>query len=416
MADVESYSVTPASNTGEFPEGQAPSTVNDGGRQVQADVKIAHNRINGDITAGGTADALTATFSPVHTAHVAGRVLVITAAAANATTTPTFTLDGLAAKTITKNGGQALVAGDIYGAGHELILKDAGTYYELMNPAVTNLTGLTSTVAEINALDLTTGAGTAEASKAVVLDGSKDIATINSLTATSTVTTNFTLGGTAITATGAELNITDADSAASIFSSAGELSFNTASTTALTINTSQNIGIGISSPDTRLHAWKGSAGTVTAATNTVATIENSTSGYISFLTPNTASSGIYFGDPDNNAIGSIVYNHLLDQLLLRVGGSLTATLDGNGNILTGGAGTISGTPTNSILLNNGTEPSALTANGTVLYAKDSSDGTSNSTLGIRTEQSVETIGTFTASHKAKLWWNGVEYWIQLDAV
>lgn len=135
MADVESYSVTPASNTGEFPEGQAPSTVNDGGRQVQADVKQAHNRINGDITAGGTADALTATFSPAHTSHVAGRVLVITAASANATTTPTFTLDALAAKTITKNGGQALVAGDIYGAGHELILKDAGTYYELMNPA-----------------------------------------------------------------------------------------------------------------------------------------------------------------------------------------------------------------------------------------------------------------------------------------
>lgn len=134
MADIESYDVVAANNTGLFPENQAPSTVNDGGRQGQADQKAAHNRINGDITAGGTADALTATFTPAHTAHVAGRVLVITAASANATTTPTFTLDALAAKTITKFGGQALAVGDIYGAGHELILKDAGTYYELMNP------------------------------------------------------------------------------------------------------------------------------------------------------------------------------------------------------------------------------------------------------------------------------------------
>lgn len=135
MADIESYDVVAANNTGLFPENQAPSTVNNGGRQGQADQKAAYNRINGDITAGGTADALTATFTPAHTSHVAGRVLVITAASANATTTPTFTLDGLSAKTIKKHGGQALVAGDIYGAGHELLLKDAGTYYELMNPA-----------------------------------------------------------------------------------------------------------------------------------------------------------------------------------------------------------------------------------------------------------------------------------------
>lgn len=171
MADVESYSVTAASNTGLFPEGQAPSTVNDGGRQVQADVKIANNRINGDITAGGTADALTATFSPVHSAHVAGRVLVITAAAANATPTPTFTLDGLAAKTITKNGGQALVAGDIYGAGHELILKDAGTYYELMNPALPDLNG-----------------------KELILDADAD----TSITADTDDQVDFRLGGTDI--------------------------------------------------------------------------------------------------------------------------------------------------------------------------------------------------------------------------
>jgi len=68
-------------------------------------------------------------------------------------------------------------------------------------------TPVTSTQAQLNTTNVT--AGTATASKAVVLDASKNISTINQLTATTLVTTNFTLGGTAITSTGAELNILD---------------------------------------------------------------------------------------------------------------------------------------------------------------------------------------------------------------
>lgn len=50
---------------------------------------------------------------------------------------------------------------------------------------------MTATAVELNALDLTTGAGTAEADKALVLDSSSDIAGINSLTATLLVTDNL---------------------------------------------------------------------------------------------------------------------------------------------------------------------------------------------------------------------------------
>ena len=50
-------------------------------------------------------------------------------------------------------------------------------------------------------------AGTAAASKALVLNSSSNITTgLNSLTATSLVTTNFSLGGTSVTATAAQLN------------------------------------------------------------------------------------------------------------------------------------------------------------------------------------------------------------------
>ncbi len=64
------------------------------------------------VTAGGTADALTADYSPNVTLTNLVTVGFI-GAASNATTTPTFAPEGLTAHTLTKNGGAALAAGDI---------------------------------------------------------------------------------------------------------------------------------------------------------------------------------------------------------------------------------------------------------------------------------------------------------------
>lgn len=88
--------------------------------------------------AGGTVDAITATFEPpVTSAQLQdGTLFIVEAGGANATTTPTFAPDGLTARTITKNGGQALAAGDIRAAGHKLLLAydESSTRYELLNP------------------------------------------------------------------------------------------------------------------------------------------------------------------------------------------------------------------------------------------------------------------------------------------
>lgn len=86
--------------------------------------------------AGGTADAITAAYSIPVTALVDGQLCYVRALAANATTTPTFSPNGLTARTIVKNGGQALAAGDIAGDGHELELRYdlSNTRWELMNP------------------------------------------------------------------------------------------------------------------------------------------------------------------------------------------------------------------------------------------------------------------------------------------
>jgi hypothetical protein len=84
--------------------------------------------------AGGTADALTATFPISTTTLKDGQEFNVRATAANATTTPTFSPDGLTARNITAKGGAVLAAGDIK-TNSELILRYnlANTRYELVN-------------------------------------------------------------------------------------------------------------------------------------------------------------------------------------------------------------------------------------------------------------------------------------------
>lgn len=92
--------------------------------------------------AGGTANALTATYTPPITALADGLLVWLRAAAASSSTTPTLNVDGLGAKTITRNGGDALQVSDIPAAGAELILRYnlANTRWELLNPAAPPLT------------------------------------------------------------------------------------------------------------------------------------------------------------------------------------------------------------------------------------------------------------------------------------
>ena len=87
--------------------------------------------------AAGTADALTAAFTPASTALADGDFMVIRAASANATSTPTLAVDGLTAKTIVKGSNAALAAGDIAGAGYYLLVSYDATLgkYVLHNPA-----------------------------------------------------------------------------------------------------------------------------------------------------------------------------------------------------------------------------------------------------------------------------------------
>jgi hypothetical protein len=81
-----------------------------------------------------------------------------------------------------------------------------------------------------------------------------------------------------------------------------------------------------------------------------------------------------------------------------------------------GSNSFDGSAVNCLSFALSTEPASATADQIYLGAKDSSDGTPKATLMMYLEQAVEVIGTFTPSHKLKIWINGTEYWMQLDAV
>lgn len=90
--------------------------------------------------AGGTVDAITADYSPAITALTDNLLLIVRAAGANTSATPTFTpnLALIAAKPIVKGHGQPLVAGDISGAGFraELQYDQVLDNWVLLNPTL----------------------------------------------------------------------------------------------------------------------------------------------------------------------------------------------------------------------------------------------------------------------------------------
>ena len=94
--------------------------------------------------AGGTADVITATYTPSVTVLISGLTLYLRATNANTTTTPTFSPNSLTAHTIVKINNQALSVGDIAGAGHILILQydSSNSVWVLANPAGAKYIGI----------------------------------------------------------------------------------------------------------------------------------------------------------------------------------------------------------------------------------------------------------------------------------
>lgn len=97
--------------------------------------------------AGGTANALTASFSPSLTALTNGVPFFIRCAAPNTVGDPTFNVNGLGAKAICKGANIALAPGDLAGSGFWAILQYDVTLdkFVLANPASVLAVGIGQT-------------------------------------------------------------------------------------------------------------------------------------------------------------------------------------------------------------------------------------------------------------------------------
>jgi hypothetical protein len=117
------------------------SSVRDNFALAKAEINELMRATEDIVTAAGTADALTADFV-TNVVLAEGVTICIKAASANTSATPTLNVDGTGAKTIVKDSGAVLGAGDIAGSRHRLIFKyDASnSVWILINPAVTVLT------------------------------------------------------------------------------------------------------------------------------------------------------------------------------------------------------------------------------------------------------------------------------------
>lgn len=115
MSNVSQWSTSAASNNTAppdgFPEGQAPSTVNDCSREVMAAVARQFQDSDGSLVTAGTGIAYTMTTNNGNAALADIGLLVFRAHLAN-TGSATLAVDGLAAKTM-KADGNDLVANDL---------------------------------------------------------------------------------------------------------------------------------------------------------------------------------------------------------------------------------------------------------------------------------------------------------------
>lgn len=173
---------------------------------------------------------------------------------------------------------------------------------------------------------------------------------------------------------------------------ANALKFSTNSAERVRINSSGNVGMGTATPLGRLHVYSGASGL--SAANSSAddlVIEHNNHGGLSILNPNNASGRIYFGDPQDDDVGRIIYNHSSNMLGFGTNGIQDrVVIDSAGNI---GVGTtspektldVSGTAqivSRTLIGGTGTPSATFQVSGSLLLAGNDNIPCTDSVLGL----------------------------------
>ena len=140
--------------------------------------------------------------------------------------------------------------------------------------------------------------------------------------------------------TGAELETLTDDSMADTLHRHSELSASDGTPDrALIVNATGNVGIGIATPDGKLHVHTATSGGVTAgAPYDDLIVENNGDGGISVLTPAGTEGSLVFGRPGKSVAGHILYDHSSDTMNFLTFNAKVMALVGNNAVLSKAAG------------------------------------------------------------------------------
>ena len=99
---------------------------------------------------------------------------------------------------------------------------------------------------------------------------------------------------------------------------------------AMTIDSSEQIGIGTTSPQNTLHVVKSAISGVSYRTNAPLIVENNSSTEIQILSANSGDGQLRFGDADSNFRGAITYAHADDTMSFATNGANQVKINSNG--------------------------------------------------------------------------------------
>jgi len=158
----------------------------------------------------------------------------------------------------------------------------------------------------------------------------------------------------------------------------------TADATAITIDSNENVGIGETSPFTRLHIKEGDSGATDVWGNTGLVIENSSDSRLTLLSGAASIGSIKFGDSGLNRQGGIDYNHNGDAMTFATVNTerLKLTSDGRGLSQFTAKAWVSFNGTGTVAINDSHNVSSITDNGTGDYTVNFSNSLANGNYSI----------------------------------
>ncbi|MDB4352394.1 hypothetical protein OAA60_03075 [Porticoccaceae bacterium] len=375
MSNISDFSTTASSNNSAspdgFPEGMAPSGLNDSARELMAAVAKQYQDTDGGLVTTGTGTAYVLATNSSHATLASQGIMAFRINTIN-TGSATLNVDTLGAKTM-KMGGANLVAGAlpqdsivvaVYNATndvYDVLTHSAVLSGELLTAAQPNITSV-GTLTALTVDNITVnGAAITSDTGAISFSNENLTTTGTAATGALTVTGDSTLNGdihfsnaspeifgndvdgflrlTGGDATGARLMLLGAShpTAANdiiFYQSSNEVlrydnsaltwdfisrnitTTGTAATGALTVTgavkASGDTIIGSTSvtPDGTLHVHSGSAGAVAAGTGADdLVVETSGTGGVSILVPNSAAANLYFGNLAGNRRANLVWDN-----------------------------------------------------------------------------------------------------------